>query len=110
MARDGAFVDDEPLSVPPRARLADLEYWARRLEEELPDDDADRWIAMLVAPGSSLGGARPKANFTDDDEALWIAKFPSREDRHDVGGWEYVVSRLAARAGIEDARQSTHAA
>lgn len=101
VAHDGAFIDDEPLSVPPRARLRDLEYWARRVEEELPDEEGDRWIAMLVAPGSSLGGARPKASFVDDDGALWIAKFPSREDRHDVGGWEYVVSRLAARAGIE---------
>lgn len=99
---DGAFVDDAPLAIPPYARLRELEHWAHELEVGLPPPatDEDRWIAMLVAPGSSLGGARPKANFLDDG-ALWIAKFPSREDRHDVGAWEYVVTRLAADAGIE---------
>ncbi len=101
---DGAFIDDEPLSVPPLTRLRELEQLAREAEEGvLRKGEEDRWIAMLLAPGSSLGGARPKANFRDDDEdgALWIAKFPSREDRHDVGAWEYVASRLAAAAGIE---------
>lgn len=101
--RDGGFIDDEPLSVPPSARLRNLEHWARELERGLPREmsEEDRWIAALVAPGSSLGGARPKASFLGDDGALWIAKFPSREDRHDVGGWEYVLSRLAADAGID---------
>ena len=55
---------------------------------------------MLVAPGSSLGGSRPKANFLDGDE-LWIAKFPSREDRHDVGAWEHLIALLGAAAGID---------
>jgi serine/threonine-protein kinase HipA len=62
--------------------------------------DEERWLAMLVAPGSSLGGSRPKANYEDQSE-LWIAKFPSREDRHDVGAWEHLVSLLAAAAGID---------
>lgn len=102
-ASDGTFVDDEPLAVPPNTRLRELEHWARELEQGLPTDlgEADHWIGMLIAPGSSLGGARPKASFLDEDGTLWIAKFPSREDRHDVGGWEYVVSLLAADAGIE---------
>jgi serine/threonine-protein kinase HipA len=102
-ASDGAFVDDGPLSVPPSTRLRELEHWARELEHGLPqaDSDEERWIAMLLVPGSSLGGARPKSNFLGDDGTLWIAKFPSREDRHDVGAWEYVVSRLARDAGIE---------
>ena len=102
-AEGGVFVDDKPLTVPPSTQLRELERWARELEQGLPRDlsEEDRWIAMLIAPGSSLGGARPKASFLGDDGALWIAKFPSREDRHDVGGWEYVVSRLAADAGIE---------
>ena len=100
---DGTFLDATPLSVPPATQLRDLEHWARELEEGLPraTTDEDRWIAMLIAPGSSLGGARPKANFLGEDGALWIAKFPSREDRHDVGAWEYVLTRLAAGAGIE---------
>ena len=100
---DGAFMDNAQLTVPPATYLRDLEHWARELEEGLPSSasDHERWIAMLVAPGSSLGGARPKANFVGEDGALWIAKFPSRDDRHDVGSWEYMVTRLAAKAGIE---------
>lgn len=101
LSREGeAFLADRPLTVPPLARLRELEGWAAELERGLGQEmgEEDRWIAMLVAPGSSLGGARPKANFEDD--GLWIAKFPSREDRHDVGAWEYVVSRLAGAAGI----------
>ena len=100
---DGAFVDDEPLSVPPSTRLRDLEHLARELEKGHPStaSEGERWIAMLIAPGSALGGARPKANFMGEDRALWIAKFPSREDRHDVGGWEYVVTLLARDAGID---------
>jgi serine/threonine-protein kinase HipA len=100
---DGAYLHDEPPSVPPRTRLRELEHWARELEDGLPSarSEEDRWIEMLIAPGSSLGGARPKANFLADDGTLWIAKFPSREDRHDVGGWQYALSCLAAEAGIE---------
>src|SRR5207245_2952561 len=100
---DGVFLDNEPITVPPSARLRDLEYWAGELEKGLPQttSDEERWIAMLIAPGSSLGGARPKASFADDEGALWLAKFPSREDRHDVGSWEYVVTRLARDAGID---------
>jgi serine/threonine-protein kinase HipA len=98
----GIFVGDESPDVPPSARLRELEHWAREFEEGRPADLAEEeaWIAMLIAPGSSLGGARPKANFQDEDGRIWIAKFPSREDRHDVGGWEQVVCLLAARAGI----------
>lgn len=101
---DGVFIDDEPLSVPPVTRLRELEQLAREAEEGVlcEGDEEQRWVAMLLAPGSSLGGARPKANFRDDDgETLWIAKFPSAEDRHDVAAWEYVLWRLALSAGIE---------
>ncbi len=102
-ASDGVFLDDEPLAIPPLARLRELEHWASEAERGLPEagSEEERWIAMLIAPGSSLGGARPKANYADEDGALWIAKFPSREDRYDLGAWEYVTARLASRAGIE---------
>ena len=96
-------VDDGPLSAPPMTELRTLEEYARRLEEDEDAnlDEQQRWLAQLIAPGTSLGGARPKATFAEPDGALWIAKFPSTEDRHDVGSWEMIVHQLAARAGIE---------
>jgi serine/threonine-protein kinase HipA len=54
----------------------------------------------LLAPGSSLGGARPKANLADPQGRLWIAKFPSRNDGADKAAWEFVAHQLAGRAGI----------
>jgi serine/threonine-protein kinase HipA len=59
-----------------------------------------KWLRMLIAPGRSLGGARPKASVLDEHGQLWIAKFPSHRDTHDVGAWEGVVAALARRAGL----------
>jgi len=101
--RDGRYLDDEPPGVPPLAGLRELEAAARELEHPsrgARSREAER-LAILLAPGSSLGGARPKATFLGEDGALWIAKFPSRMDRHDVGACELVLNDLAARAGIE---------
>src|SRR4051812_48490312 len=56
---------------------------------------------MLIAPGRSLGGARPKASVLDGQQRLWIAKFPSGSDGHDIGAWEAVAQRLARRAGVD---------
>ena len=61
----------------------------------------DRWFSQLVVPGSSLGGARPKANVVDQNGALWIAKFPSRHDQYDVGAWEKTVHDLAKQCQIQ---------
>ena len=99
---DGHFLDDDPLAVPPTARLRELEQAAREVEHpsHRSDDEAARRLAMLLAPGSSLGGARPKTSFTLDDGSLWLAKFPSRNDRYDVGAWEFVLNQLARLAGI----------
>ncbi len=55
---------------------------------------------MLMSPGSSLGGARPKASVIDDTQHLWIAKFPSRYDDYDIAAWEFLTYRLALMAGI----------
>ena len=55
------------------------------------------WLRMLIAPGGSLGGARPKASVVDPQGQLWIAKFPSARDEHDVGAWELLVQTLARR-------------
>ena len=92
---------DESSGVPPMARLPELVAAAKSVER--PSRDARKEahdLAILVAPGSSLGGARPKANFRDD-ESLWIAKFPSRTDSRDMAACEWVLNELAAASGIE---------
>ena len=97
------FLADEALAAPPVASLRELEAVAWQLTHKRIDDlDALRkWLAVLVAPGASLGGARPKANFTQPDGSLWIGKFPARDDDRDVGAWEYVTHQLAVHAGID---------
>ncbi len=98
---DGRFVSsDSSKPAPPWTTLRTLEECARRVDADEDGHDA-RWIDVLLAPGSSLGGARPKANVTDEKGALWIAKFPSSSDEWDVGAWEFLASRLAAEAGLK---------
>ena len=104
--RDGGsdFLDNDPhLAAPPITSLRELEAASLALEAPHADEHPEfrKWLTALLAPGSSLGGARPKANYTDPDGTLWIAKFPSREDRRDIGGWEMVVHRLAVDAGLQ---------
>jgi len=53
-----------------------------------------------MAPGSSLGGARPKCGVADPQGALWIAKFPARSDDYDHAAWEMLVHQLAVSAGL----------
>ena len=100
---DSPFLDDDhELAAPPIASLRELQAASLALEEPGSDETPQfrQWLAALLVPGSSLGGARPKANFTHPQGALWIAKFPSREDRRDVGAWEMVVHELARRSGL----------
>ena len=98
---DGKFVSsDSSKPAPPWTTLRTLEAYARKIDADEDGQDA-RWIDVLLAPGSSLGGARPKANVTDEKGALWIAKFPSESDEWDVGAWEFLVSRLAGAAGLK---------
>ena len=98
-----AFLGNEKMAAPPATTLRELESVAYQLSNRRIDDlDALRkWLAVLVAPGASLGGARPKANFTETDGSLWIGKFPARDDDRDVGAWEYVVHQLAQEARID---------
>lgn len=98
-----AFLGDEKLAAPPVTSLRELEAVANHLTGKRIDDlDALRqWLAVLVAPGASLGGARPKANFSETDGSLWIGKFPARDDERDIAAWEYVVHAMAMRAGID---------
>jgi len=101
---DGPFLaDDKTLATPPLARIRDLEFAAGQVETEGDPSDPEyrNWLNMLVSPGSSLGGARPKACVMDESNSLWIAKFPSKQDDIDVGAWEYIVHRLALGAGIK---------
>jgi serine/threonine-protein kinase HipA len=97
------FLGDESMAAPPVTSLRELEAVANHLSSKRIDDlDAlRRWLAVLVAPGASLGGARPKANFTEADGALWIGKFPARDDDRDIAAWEFVVHQLAVQAGID---------
>jgi serine/threonine-protein kinase HipA len=75
-------------------------------DEDNTQEAGDEWLEMLIAPGGSLGGARPKASVVDPEGHLWIAKFPSVRDEHNVGAWELVVHTLALRCGlrVSDAR------
>ena len=97
------YLGNEAMAAPPITTLRELEAVAFQLSSRRIDDlDAlRRWLAVLVAPGASLGGARPKANFTQADGSLWIGKFPARDDDRDIGAWEYVVHCLALKAGVD---------
>jgi serine/threonine-protein kinase HipA len=96
---NGPFIADREPVIPPFTRLRELQALARQFEDD-PDSITSSEIALLVAPGSSLGGARPKANYVAPDGSLWIAKFPSKTDRRDVAAWEHVYANLARAAGI----------
>ena len=104
---EGNFLDDrDGLAAPPFVELRALEQASRALEND-PDNmslDGREWLRMLIAPGGSLGGARPKASVADKNGHLWIAKFPSTRDDYDVGGWEFVVSVLANQCGLRVAK------
>ncbi|MFN8353710.1 MAG: HipA domain-containing protein [Spirosomataceae bacterium] len=100
---EGVFLNDnKAMAAPPFTSLRELEQASLHLEKEDSMDDPDylKWLNMLMAPGSSLGGARPKASVLDPNNHLWIAKFPSNYDDRDVGAWEMVVHELAHKAGI----------
>ena len=101
---DGEFLDNNvEYSAPPWTSLRELEHASLELENNIEQDNPDllRWINLLMAPGSSLGGARPKASVQDTYGELWIAKFPSNNDFIDIGAWEMIANILAERSGIE---------
>jgi len=105
-ARSGerVFLVNELRSAPPIARITKLQVVAHELSrKESADTDSGRlreWLEVLVAPGSSLGGARPKANVVGENGKLWIAKFPAADDGYDVAAWEKVVHDLARQCGL----------
>lgn len=97
---EGAFLsDDREVAVPPWATLRTLEEASRNFESD-ENGVVEKWLNQLIRPGSSLGGARPKATVADIEGQLWIAKFPSRNDENDTGAWEMVAHDLAALCGL----------
>ena len=104
---DGEFINvSESLKIPPLTDIRELIAASAEIEKSeennmLPDR---KWIAQLVQPGTSLGGARPKANVVDTDKTLYVAKFPSRKDDYDVGLWEHFSHLLATKAGVNVAK------
>ena len=104
LSPDDEFMDNnKAMATPPWTSIRDLEYASLQLEKENLKDDAEyaKWLNMLIAPGSSLGGARPKANILDNNGALWIAKFPSGHDTKNMGAWEAVTAEMARKCDIE---------
>jgi serine/threonine-protein kinase HipA len=104
---DGDFINtSSTFRIPPLTDLRELVAASQQVErsEEHSQLPEMRWIAQLVQPGSSLGGARPKASVIDEDNALYVAKFPSRKDDYDVALWEHFAHQLAANAGIRAAQ------
>jgi serine/threonine-protein kinase HipA len=99
---DAIFLAHELLAAPPMSSLAELQAVALELTRKKLDDMSKlkQWLRILVAPGASLGGARPKANLSEANQ-LWIAKFPSADDERDVGIWEKLVHDMADACGID---------
>lgn len=103
---NGEFINVSPsLKIPPLTEIRELIYASQEIEKcevenILPEK---KWIAQLIQPGTSLGGARPKAGVLDEDGKLCIAKFSSRNDDYDAGLWEHFSHLLAKKAGIHAA-------
>ena len=97
----GPFLDiTSGTTAPPWTTLGEMEKAVTIIESDEEDENIREWILMLLAPGTSLGGARPKANFTERNNDIWIAKFPSRNDTIDKAAWEFLAYRLAKNSGI----------
>lgn len=103
LSPEGDFMNDQKkMATPPWTSLRELENASLQLEREdaINDPEYSKWLSLLIDPGSSLGGARPKASVIDENGNLWIAKFPSSRDEKNSGAWEMVVHQLADACGI----------
>lgn len=99
---NGDFLDNNKnASTPPWSSIRELQNAAANFENDKDNEEVNKWLSVLMAPGSSLGGARPKANILDNDKSLWIAKFPSKTDTVDKAAWEFLGYKLATNAGIK---------
>jgi len=99
---EGPFLDDNSgKPIPPWSSIRELQHAADQLEWEDDIHKLKKWLAILIAPGSSLGGARPKSNIKDEQGNLWIAKFPSKGDTINKAAWEFLAYTLAIKSGIQ---------
>lgn len=99
---NGDFLDNnKTTSTPPWSFIRELQTAAHIFENDTENEEVNKWLTVLMAPGSSLGGARPKANILDADKSLWIAKFPSKTDKIDKATWEFLAYKLAINSGVE---------
>ena len=97
---EGEFLsNDREFATPPWTSLRELEQASIAFENDEKGLN-EKWLKQLLAPGSSLGGARPKASVLATDGSLWIAKFPSKHDDFNSGAWEMVVHELAVMCGL----------
>ena len=106
----GAFINSEDsLRVPPLANVRELMQAAHKIEasEEKHLLPSKKWLAQLLHPGTSLGGARPKASVMDEKGNLTVAKFPSRKDDYDVTRWEHFCHVMGRKSGIKAAETRT---
>jgi serine/threonine-protein kinase HipA len=92
-----AFLAESSRGIPALVELGRLLQCTDRI---LRDEETDEDLLMIFAPGSSLGGARPKASVLDQHGRLSIAKFPKESDEYSIETWEEIALRLAERAGI----------
>jgi len=98
--REGGPFLQPPESAPPIPPLIDLARLLTAAENVVDEKDSEEDLRLLLAPGSSLGGARPKASVRDKDSQLMIAKFPNRQDEYNVVLWEALALALARKAGL----------
>lgn len=104
---DKDFINSTPsLKIPPLTDIRELLAASEEIEKSEESDilPEKKWIAQLIQPGTSLGGARPKSGVMDENGNLCIAKFPSRKDDYDAGLWEHFSHQLAQKAGIQVAK------
>jgi len=90
------------MHTPPWTSLRELEHASWNIQTDSASDDPHylEWLNLLIAPGSSIGGARPKAGVRDPHGDLWIAKFPGRSDQRDMAAWEMLTHQLASSSGL----------
>ena len=109
ISKDGDFINcEKSLRIPPLTDVRALVLASMEIEkcEELNKVPEKKWLLQLIHPGTSLGGARPKAGVMNEDGSLCVAKFPSRNDDYDVGLWEHLSHLLAKEAGVIAAETS----